>query len=69
MTPGQLEDEITAASADVLRLQALADATDHIRTREAIRGEARAAAARVGRLIAMRTPETVRAMERARGLS
>lgn len=66
--PEQLELEIAESSADVLRLQALADATEHIRTRGAIRSEARRAAARVARLSAMRAPEVVRAMEVARGL-
>jgi len=57
MEPDQLEREIAQAGDDVLRLQALADVVEHIRTRNAIRAEARHAAARVARLVGLRAPQ------------
>ena len=62
-----LEDLITSRSGDVLRLKAKADAAlPEMAT--VWRDEARRAASDVGRLVALRTPETVARMEQARGL-
>ena len=63
-----LEDLITSRSGDVLRLKAKADAAMP-EMAKVWRDEARRAASDVGRLVALRTPETVAAMERERGLS
>ena len=62
-----LEDLITSRSGDVLRLKARADAAMP-EMAKVWRDEARRAASDVGRLVALRTPETVAAMERERGL-
>lgn len=69
MTPQQLELLIERRSADVLRLQRLADKTQNIRERALWRNEARRAAADVASMVRMRAPQTVRAMEQARGLA
>lgn len=62
-----LEDLITSRSGDVLRLKAKADAAMP-EMAKVWRDEARRAAADVGRLVALRTPEAVRRLERERGL-
>ena len=62
-----MEDLITSRSGDVLRLKAKADAAMP-EMAKVWRDEARRAASDVGRLVALRTPETVAAMERERGL-
>ena len=62
-----LEDLIPSRSGDVLRLKAKADAAMP-EMAKVWRDEARRAASDVGRLVALRTPETVAAMERERGL-
>lgn len=69
MTSEQLETQIMARSGDVLRLQAKADAALCSMEKAAWRDEARRAAADVAKLSAMRSPETVQAMEKARGLA
>ena len=63
----ELEDLITSRSGDVLRLKAKAGAAMP-EMAKVWRDEARRAAADVARLVAMRSPETVAAMERERGL-
>ena len=63
----ELEDLITSRSGDVLRFKAKADAAMP-EMAKVWRDEARRAASDVGRLVALRTPETVAAMERERGL-
>ena len=62
-----LEDLITSRSGDVLRLQAKADAAMP-EMAKVWRDEARRAAADVARLVAMRSPEAVRRLEREMGL-
>ena len=64
----ELEDLITTRSGDVLRLKAKADAAMP-EMAKVWRDEARRAASDVGRLVALRTPETVARMEAERGLS
>lgn len=64
----ELEDLITSRSGDVLRLKAKADAAMP-EMAKVWRDEARRAAADVGRLVALRTPETVARMEADRGLA
>ena len=61
----ELEDLITSRSGDVLRLKARADAAEMANV---WREEARRAASDVGRLVALRSPEAVRRLERERGL-
>lgn len=68
MTPKDLEDMITSRSCDVLRFQNNADNASCAVEKGAWRDEARRAAADVSKLSAMRSPETVKAMEEARGL-
>ena len=63
----ELEDLITSRSGDVLRFQARADAAMP-ETAKLWRYEARRAASDVARLVALREPATVAAMEQARGL-
>ena len=63
-----LEDLITSRSGDVLRLKAKADAAMP-EMAKVWRDEARRAASDVSRLVALRTPERVRAMEVASGLA
>ena len=62
-----LEDLITSRSGDVLRFQAMADAALP-EMAKVWRDEARRAAADVARLVAMRSSEAVRRLERERGL-
>ena len=62
-----LEDLITSRSGDVLRFNAKAENAAP-EMQKVWRDEARRAAADVARLVAMRSPETVAAMERERGL-
>ena len=62
-----LEDLITSRSGDVLRLKAKADAAMP-EMAKVWRDEARRAASDVGRLVALRSPEAVRRLERERGL-
>ena len=62
-----LEDLITSRSGDVLRYQAYAESALP-EMQKVWRRAARNAAADVARLVALRTPETVAAMERERGL-
>ena len=64
----ELEDLITSRSGDVLRFNAKAENAAP-EMQKVWRDEARRAASDVGRLVALRTPETVAAMERERGLS
>jgi len=63
-----LEDLITSRSGDVLRMQAKADSAMP-EMAKVWRDEARRAASDVARLVALREPATVAAMEQARGLS
>ena len=63
----ELEDLITSRSGDVLRLKAKADAAIP-EMAKVWRDEARRAAADVAGLVAMRSPEAVRRLERERGL-
>ena len=63
-----LEDLITSRSGDVLRFQAKADAAMP-EMAKVWRDEARRAASDVARLVALREPATVAAMEAERGLS
>ena len=63
----ELEDLITSRSGDVLRFNAKAENAAP-EMQKVWRDEARRAASDVGRLVALRTPETVAAMERERGL-
>lgn len=63
-----LEDLITSRSGDVLRLKAKADAAMP-EMAKVWRDEARRAASDVARLVALREPATVAAMELARGLA
>ena len=63
----ELEDLITSRSGDVLRFNAKAEnAAPELQ--KIWRDEARRAAADVARLVAMRSPEAVRRLERERGL-
>ena len=62
-----LEDLITSRSGDVLRYQAYAESALP-EMQKVWRDEARRAAADVARLVAMRSPEAVRRLERERGL-
>ena len=62
-----LEDLITSRSGDVLRFQAYAESALP-EMAKVWRDEARRAAADVARLVAMRSPEAVRRLERERGL-
>lgn len=72
MTPEQLEQTISKRGSDVLMWQEAADAANasgnYLWQQQCIR-KAREAAADVARLVGMRTPETVLAMERERGLA
>lgn len=68
MTPEQIEQAIRQRSDAVLHYQRLADESQDLMERGRLRDEARRAAADVARLVGMRTPETVLAMERDRGL-
>ena len=63
----ELEDLITTRSGDVLRLKAKADAAMPDMAK-VWRDEARRAASDVARLVALRTPSVVSAMEAERGL-
>ena len=63
----ELEDLIASRSGDVLRFNAKAENAAP-EMQKVWRDEARRAASDVGRLVALRTPETVAAMERERGL-
>ena len=63
----ELEDLITSRSGDVLRFNAKAENAAP-EMQKVWRDEARRAAADVGRLVALRTPEAVRRLERERGL-
>lgn len=69
MSPGELEDQITARAGDVLRFQAHADRTVNASEKAAWREEARRAAKSVAWLVSLRTPETVKQMEAERGLT
>ena len=62
-----LEDLITSRSGDVLRYQAYAESALP-EMQKVWRRAARHAAADVARLVAMRSPEAVRRLERERGL-
>lgn len=68
MTPEQIEQTIRQRSDAVLHYQRLADESQDLMERGRPRDEARRAAADVARLVGMRTPETVKRMERERGL-
>ena len=61
-----LEDLITSRSGDVLRLKAKADAAMP-EMAKVWRDEARRAASDVARLVALRSPEAVRRLERVGG--
>ena len=63
-----LEDLITSRSGDVLRYQAYAESALP-EMQKVWRRAARNAASDVARLVALREPATVAAMEQARGLS
>lgn len=63
-----LEYLITARGDDVLRYQDKADMSDSEAERRMWRDEARRAAADVSRLVALRSPERVKAMEAEKGL-
>ena len=63
----ELEDLITSRSGDVLRFNAKAENAAP-EMQKIWRDEARRAAADVARLVAMRSPEAVRRLERERGL-
>lgn len=65
----ELEDLIVSRSGDVLRYQAKADQAADALDKGVWRDESRRAAADVARLVALRTPETVAAMEQERGLA
>ena len=64
----ELEDLITSRSGDVLRFNAKAENAAP-EMQKVWRDEARRAASDVGRLVALRTPETVARMEADRGLA
>jgi hypothetical protein len=69
MTDTDLETLISSRGADVIRLQEHADAAPiGSKERHALRSEARKAAADVAVMVAMRSPEKVRALEIERGL-
>lgn len=72
MNPDQLEQTITRRGSDVLMWQEAADAANAAGNygwqQQCIR-KAREAAADVARLVGMRTAETVKRMERERGLA
>ena len=63
-----LEDLITSRSGDVLRFNAKAENAAP-EMQKVWRDEARRAASDVARLVALREPETVAAMEAERGLA
>lgn len=65
----ELEDLIVSRSGDVLRYQAKADQATDALDKGVWRDESRRAAADVARLVALRSPATVSAMEQARGLA
>jgi len=64
-----LESKIKAEGGAVAALYAAACATANPWLAAALTSQAREAAARVAQLVAMRSPETVRRMERERGLA
>lgn len=68
MSPENLENLIEAASSNVLYWQRKADQASCLVEKGACRDEARRSAKAVADLVAQRSPETVRAMEEARGL-
>lgn len=71
MTPSELEEQIQAQSAAVESWYRRAQSAEQAGMGDfaiGYRRKARDAAAEVGRLVAMRSPATVRRMERERGL-
>ena len=68
MSPENLENLIDTASSNVLYWQQQADEASCLLVKGSCRDEARRSAKAVADLVAQRTPETVRAMEEARGL-
>lgn len=69
MSPDEIEDRIQALNTDIARLQFMRDATSNVNLAYGYRIRQQRLAKEVRRLVAMRSPETVRRMERERGLA